>query len=133
MNPFQIKVEKPWGYELIFTPPEAPTVGKLLHLNAGCRFSLQYHEVKEETMVLVKGKASIFLGESKESIKKEEMILNYGYLITPKLIHRCEAVTDCDILESSNKESGTTVRLEDDYNRDDETEESRKFERSQNT
>lgn len=125
MKPFQLKVEKPWGYELIFTPPEAPTVGKLLHLNAGRRFSLQYHEVKEETMVLVNGKANIYLGNTKETVVKLEMLLKHGYLITPGTIHRCEALTDCDILESSTKEEGTTVRLEDDYARKDETEEER--------
>lgn len=130
MKPFQLKVEKPWGYEFVFTPPKAPTVGKLLHLNAGCRFSLQYHEVKEETMVLVNGKANIYLGNTRETVVKQEMLLNHGYLITPGTIHRCEALTDCDILESSTKEEGATIRLEDDYNRNNETEKSRKLERS---
>lgn len=121
MKSYQLKVEKPWGYELIFTPPEAPTVGKLLHLKAGCRFSLQYHDIKQETLVLITGKANIIMGEV-----KKEMLQNHGYLITPKTIHRCEAVTDCDIFESSTKEEGTTVRIEDDYMRKDETEEERK-------
>jgi len=122
MKSYQLKVEKPWGYELIFTPPDSPTVGKLLHLNAGCRFSLQYHEIKEETLVLVNGRANIILGKA-----KEEMRQDHGYLIIPRLIHRCEAITDCDIFESSTKEEGTTVRIEDDYMRKDETEEERKL------
>ncbi len=122
MKSYQLKVEKPWGYELIFTPPDSPTVGKLLHLKAGCRFSLQYHDIKQETLVLITGKANIIMGE-----EKEEMRQNYGYLINPGLIHRCEAITDCDIFESSTKEEGTTVRVEDDYHRGNETEEERKL------
>lgn len=127
MKPFQIKVEKPWGYELIFTPPEAPTLGKLLHLNKGGRLSLQYHEIKEETLVLVSGEAKIFFGILRDlgDLKEEEMEFKKGYLIPNGMIHRVEAITDCDVLESSTKEEGKTVRLQDDYQRKDETEEER--------
>jgi hypothetical protein len=38
-------------------------------------------------------------------------------------------ITDCDILEVSTPEIGTTFRLEDDFKRPDETEELRKEER----
>jgi len=125
MNAFQIKVDKPWGFELIFAPPEAPAAGKLLHINAGSRFSLQYHEIKEETLVLVSGEAKIIYGNDQNSLSKEPMKTNFGYFIPKKTIHRIEAITDCDILESSTKEEGTTVRLEDDYSRGDESEEER--------
>lgn len=122
LKPFLQKIPKPWGYELIFTPPEAPVAGKLLHLNAGCRFSLQYHEIKEETLILIKGEAKITLGESENNLVTEEMRKNSGYFIPKGLVHRCEAITDCDILESSTKEEGTTVRLQDDYARKNESE-----------
>lgn len=125
MKSFQIKVDKPWGYELVFTPLEASAVGKLLHLNAGARFSLQYHEIKEETLVLVKGEAKIIYGESESGLIEEMMKLNFGYFITKGLIHRVQAITDCDILEASTPESGVTIRLQDDYERKNETEEER--------
>ena len=41
MTPYSQKIEKPWGYELIFTPPESLVVGKILHLKEGLRFSYQ--------------------------------------------------------------------------------------------
>jgi hypothetical protein len=50
LEPHQVKVEKPWGREIIWTPPELSRAGKLLSVRAGCRLSLQYHEVKEETL-----------------------------------------------------------------------------------
>jgi len=40
--------------------------------------------------------------------------------------HRHQAVTDCDVMEVSTPESGTTWRLEDDFSRPDETPEQRK-------
>ena len=125
VNPFLQKIPKPWGYELIFTPPEAPTVGKLLHINAGSRFSLQYHEMKEETLVLTSGEAKIFYGSDQNNLTEELMKPLFGYFLPKKAVHRIQAITDCDILESSTKEEGTTVRLQDDYQRKDETEEER--------
>jgi len=125
VNPFLQKIPKPWGYELIFTPPEAPTVGKLLHINAGSRFSLQYHEMKEETLVLTSGEAKIFYGSDQNNLTEELMKPLFGYFLPKKAVHRIQAITDCDILESSTKEEGTTVRLQDDYQREDETEEER--------
>ncbi|PJE69335.1 cupin [Candidatus Shapirobacteria bacterium CG10_big_fil_rev_8_21_14_0_10_38_14] len=125
MIAFQVKTEKPWGYEILFTPPESQTIGKLLHINAGARFSLQYHEVKEETLTLMAGESKIIWGENENDLKTENMKKNHGYFIPKRLIHRCEAVSDCDIFESSTKEEGTTVRLQDDYTRKNETEEER--------
>lgn len=126
LQPFQIKIEKPWGFEIIFTPPESPTVSKLIHLNKGSRFSLQYHEQKDETLILISGKAKIIFGKSKENLIQEEMKTFFGYFIPHGLIHRCQAIEECDIIESSTKETGATIRLEDDYSRGNETEEERK-------
>lgn len=125
MIPYQLKIEKPWGYEIIFTPPEAPATAKILHLNKDFRFSLQYHEQKAETLILINGSAKLIWGNDKNNLHEEEMKNGRGYFIPRGLIHRCEAVTDCDIFESSTPEVGKTVRLEDDYKREDETEEER--------
>lgn len=115
------KVEKPWGYEIIFTPPDSPVTGKILHIRKGARFSYQYHDKKQETLCLLRGKAKITIEE-----KEFEMEPLKGYFIRPMVKHRCKGITACDILEASTKEEGNTVRLEDDYNRGIETEESRK-------
>ncbi|MGB9706621.1 MAG: cupin [Microgenomates group bacterium] len=122
MKPYIQKIIKPWGYELIFTPPASPVTGKILHLDAGKRFSYQYHDKKTETLCLLRGEAKIIIEE-----KTSKMRLLRGYFISPMMKHRCWAITDCDILEVSTKEEGSTVRLEDDYNRPTETEEMRKL------
>ena len=43
------RVEKPWGYELIWAETDE-YVGKILHVTAGEALSLQYHEIKDETL-----------------------------------------------------------------------------------
>lgn len=126
MKPYQQKIKKPWGYELVLTPPEANAIAKILHLDKGARFSLQFHEKKAETLVLINGDAKLIWGNDENRLFEEKMKNGRGYFIPRGLIHRCEAITNCDIFESSTKEEGVTVRLEDDYSRKDETEEERK-------
>ncbi len=58
-----------------------------------------------------------------EEIKME---LNKGYFIPPFQKHRAQGIKNSLIFESSTKEEGNTVRLEDDYSRGTETEEKRK-------
>jgi len=118
---YSVKINKPWGYEIIFTPPDSPVTGKILHLNQGARFSYQYHEKKTETLCLFNGRAKIILNDEEIEMEPQK-----GYFIKPIVKHRCQAITDCDLLEASTKEEGTTVRLQDDYQRPDETDELRK-------
>lgn len=122
-NSFILK--KPWGYEIVLVPANSPVSTKILHINAGCRFSLQYHEVKEESLVLINGEAKIIFGKNENELVEEVMQKNVGYFIPSGVVHRCSAISECDIFESSTKEEGTTVRLQDDYSRKDETEEER--------
>ena len=50
------RVEKPWGYELIWALTDR-YVGKILHVKAGHVLSLQYHNRKDETMHVLSGRA----------------------------------------------------------------------------
>lgn len=125
-KPLGQKIQKPWGYEIILTSPESPVTGKILHLDNGKRFSLQYHDKKIETLTLFSGEAYIILEDDKRKINEVKMEFNKGYFIRPFQKHRCQGIKDCLILEASTKEEGETVRLEDDYGRGTETEEVRK-------
>jgi mannose-6-phosphate isomerase-like protein (cupin superfamily) len=114
-------VDKPWGREVILTTSDLPYTAKILEISAGKRLSLQYHDQKLETLCLISGEANIIWGTDKDNLKTEKMIREIGYTITPNIIHRFEAITDCQIYEASTGEIGTTFRLEDDANRPDET------------
>jgi mannose-6-phosphate isomerase len=126
LKPQYQKVIKPWGYEIILTPEESPVTGKILHLDDDKRFSLQYHDKKIETLTLIQGSAFIILENNQGQMEKIEMELNKGYFIQPFQRHRAQGIKDSLIFESSTKEEGNTVRLEDDYNRGTETEKKRK-------
>jgi len=124
--PYQKKVDKPWGYEIIYTSDCDPITGKLLHVKAGKRLSLQYHDTKEEALCLIKGKAIITLSDSKKKLHEIPMELLKGYFVSKYQIHRITAITAIDFIESSTPEKGNTFRLEDDSNRKTETEAMRK-------
>lgn len=123
--PFVKKVEKPWGYELIITQDDLPYCGKVMHVQAGKRWSVHFHEEKKETLCLISGEAEIWLHDGTE-IKKVPMQREVGYCVTPGQTHRVVAITDCVIVEASEYEHGLTVRVEDDFERRNEDDELRK-------
>lgn len=130
-EPYVKKIEKPWGYELHFVPEYMPYMGKIEHINAGARMSLQSHDQKQESWFLMKGKAKIIWDGEDGKLVETEMEEGKGYTCRIGQRHRLAGITDCDIIEVSTPEQGTTYRLEDDYKRPDETPEIRKKERGE--
>ena len=111
------RVEKPWGYELHWAKTDR-YVGKLIHVNAGHALSLQYHNVKDETIYLHSGRLLFEIQEGPELIERE-MFPGERVHITPKTIHRMTAIEDSDVFEVSTPELDDVVRLQDRYGRED--------------
>jgi mannose-6-phosphate isomerase len=122
-----LKVEKPWGYELHWAKT-GRYVGKLIHVNAGHALSLQYHNLKDETIFLSSGRMLFEIAPQplKEGeqwtqahvLTKREMKPGESVHVVPRTVHRMTAVTDCDIFEVSTPELQDVVRLEDRYGRE---------------
>ena len=110
-----VRVDKPWGYELRFAQTER-YAGKVLFIEAGNQLSLQYHEVKEESLLVQSGQLELVLGRDDEQVVE---LLGPGdaWHITPGTVHRFRAVTDCLLFEVSTPELEDVVRIEDDYGR----------------
>lgn len=123
------RIEKPWGYELHWTPDNKPYMGKLLHVNAGSRLSLQIHDQKQETWFLIAGRGKVIWENNQGELIETELEPQKGYSCAVGQKHRLAGITDCDVIEVSTPEIGITYRLEDDYQRPNETEEVRKEER----
>jgi mannose-6-phosphate isomerase-like protein (cupin superfamily) len=108
-------VPKPWGHETIWAHTDQ-YVGKILHINAGHALSVQYHDVKDETVYLLSGELIYRVWENDEP-RNVELKIGEAFRITPRTIHQMEAITDCDILEASTPHLDDVVRLEDRYGR----------------
>jgi mannose-6-phosphate isomerase-like protein (cupin superfamily) len=129
-NPYVKRVEKPWGYELHWVREDAPYMGKIEHIDAGKRMSLQIHDEKQESWLLINGQAKVIWENSYGVLVETELQPGQGYSTYVGQKHRLCGITDCDIVEVSTPELGTTWRLEDDYARPDETPEQRIKERT---
>ena len=111
------RVDKPWGYELIWAVAD-DYVGKVLFVKAGHSLSLQFHREKDESWLVHAGRAKLELGEAGESILNEEIIgPGAAFHYPPGTVHRVTALDDTTILEVSTPHLDDVVRLEDSYGR----------------
>ena len=109
-------VDKPWGHELIWAKTDR-YVGKILHVRAGEALSLQYHRVKDETIMVLTGKLRFeFYAEGAEPCVRE-LGPREPFHIVPGVRHRMTAIEDTDVVEVSTTELDDVVRLEDRYGR----------------
>lgn len=131
IEPYVKRVEKPWGFELHWVREDAPYIGKLLHINAGARLSLQVHDEKLESWFIVSGRAIVIWENSKGELVETELKPGVGYSTRIGQKHRLKGITDAEILEVSTPEQGTTWRLHDDYARPHETPQQRRKERGE--
>ncbi len=109
------RVDKPWGYELVWARTDH-YVGKLLHVRAGHVLSLQFHHRKDETMHVLSGELILRTQEG-DTLSARPFTAGETVHIPPKLIHQIEAVVDSDVLEASTPELDDLVRLQDRYGR----------------
>lgn len=128
-KPYSRRVEKPWGYELHWTPDNLPYMGKILHIEAGKRLSLQAHDAKQESWTLINGECKVEWDNRDGKLTETVLVAGEGYTCEVGQRHRLIGITDCDVLEVSTPEIGVTWRLEDDYSRPDETEDVRRKDR----
>jgi mannose-6-phosphate isomerase len=111
------RVEKPWGWELVWADTDR-YVGKLLFIRAGEALSLQYHEVKDESWLVREGRARLELGEVGEELEELELRGGDALRYPPGTLHRVTALDDTLIVEVSTPDLDDVVRLEDRYGRE---------------
>ena len=116
------RVEKPWGYELLWAVSEE-YAGKLLWVKAGHQLSLQFHRQKDESWYLLEGRAELeFAAAGQTTTSREVVTPGAAFRIRPGTVHRIRALEDTLMLEVSTPHLDDVVRLEDQYGRasDDE-------------
>lgn len=109
-------MEKPWGHEVWWAQTDA-YAGKLLHVKAGHRLSLQLHREKDESSYVLSGRLLLTRGASAESLREEEIGPGFAWHVEPGTVHSIEAIEDSVVLEVSTPHLDDVVRLEDRYGR----------------
>jgi mannose-6-phosphate isomerase len=109
-------VDKPWGNELIWAVTDR-YVGKILHIKQGEALSLQYHRVKDETIMVLSGRLRFEFFADGQPPQSKELGPREPFHVTPGLRHRMIALADTDVVEVSTTELDDVVRLDDRYGR----------------
>jgi len=97
------KVPKGWGEELIIENNEL-YCGKLLIFKKGCKFSMHYHMIKDETWYVDKG-IFIYRWIDTETADLKEQTLTSGDIVRqqPGQPHQLEALEDGVVFEVSTQ------------------------------
>ncbi len=114
------RVEKPWGYEIIFALTEH-YCGKVLFLREGEQLSLQFHREKDEVIYLHEGRIELEAGDPGKPLDVEVVTPGHAFRMRPGTVHRWRALEDSLVLEVSTPGLDDVVRLDDRYGRADAT------------
>ena len=105
-------VPKGWGEELIIENNDM-YCGKVLVFNSGCKFSMHYHMIKDETWYVEYGEF-IYRWLDTETAELHEIILREGDVVRqrPGQPHQLEAITNGRIFEvSTHHENSDSYRI----------------------
>jgi len=111
-----VRVEKPWGYELLWASTDR-YAGKILHINAGHLLSLQYHELKHESIYVLSGRMIFRYHNAEGALVDRVMETGEAQQVPTGMVHQFEALERTDVLEASTPHLDDVVRLQDRYGR----------------
>jgi hypothetical protein len=135
------KINKPWGYEkwIADGSPDFKYALKEILFRANFKSSIQFHEFKEETNYIQKGKGVLYYSDTPinvkkfrqgkysedeinkiiNNLKKQELTPGMIFHVKPGIIHRVEAIEDLILIESSTIELDDVYRINDEWKRHD--------------
>lgn len=110
--------ERPWGWFLNHHSMSGVHL-KTLHVNAGARLSLQRHQHRSETWVLVSGDAQAFAGPTPDTLEERELAVNHPYYVPAGTIHRLASKNGGVLVEISygQFDENDIERFADDFGR----------------
>jgi len=111
------RVAKPWGEELIWALTDR-YCGKVITIETGRRLSLQYHEEKDEAILVVRGRLRLLLENEHGQDEVSELGPGDSAHVAVGRRHRYEAIERVELVEVSTPELGDVVRIEDDFGRE---------------
>jgi mannose-6-phosphate isomerase len=111
------RVDKPWGHELIWALTDR-YCGKILVIETGRRLSLQYHEQKDEAILVMSGRLLLHLDDENGTMTSRELGPGASAHIAVGRRHRYEAIERVELVEVSTPELDDVVRVEDVFGRE---------------
>ena len=113
----QTRVRKPWGEERIWIHTDQ-YAGKVITIEAGKRLSLQYHEAKDEAILVLSGSLRLHLEDGEGRMRALELGPGQSRRVPVGRRHRFEALDRTELIEVSGPQLDDVVRVEDDFGRE---------------
>lgn len=107
---------KPWGREELITLDKNYVLKKIT-MNKNCQCSLQYHEIKNETIYVLEGRLKVLFGKNKTDLKEIFLGPHDSIELKSPTVHRMYGVEKSIYLEASTPELNDVIRIDDDYGR----------------
>jgi len=96
-------VPKGWGGETIIVNNEL-YCGKILVFNEGCKFSMHYHLIKQETWYVIKGEFEFSWIDTEKGETHTKMLYEQDVVTIPiGMPHQLKALQDGEIFEVSSQ------------------------------
>ena len=96
-------IPKGWGHEIIFENNEL-YCGKLLVFKKGCKFSMHYHMIKDETWYVQEGEFLYrWINTETAEVVTETLVVGDSVRQLPGQPHQLEALTDGVVFEVSTE------------------------------
>jgi mannose-6-phosphate isomerase-like protein (cupin superfamily) len=111
------RVRKPWGDELIWVLTDR-YCGKVITIETGRRLSLQYHERKDEAILVTSGRLRLELEDADGTMTVRELGAGESAHVAVGRLHRYGAIERVELVEVSTAEIEDVVRVEDDFGRE---------------
>jgi mannose-6-phosphate isomerase-like protein (cupin superfamily) len=111
------RVDKPWGHELIWALTDR-YCGKIIVIETGRRLSLQYHEQKDESILVMSGRLLLHLDDDAGTMTTRELGPGESAHVAVGRRHRYESIERVELVEVSTPELDDVVRVEDDFGRE---------------
>lgn len=120
------KVIKPWGYELWINSLNTDFAFKKIYIKKGFQTSLQFHNYKRETNLVLDGEARLYYKKNKMVKNMNVKTKDIGYKkikkgtiinVFPKILHRIKALSNITLYEVSSPHLKDVVRVQDDTSR----------------
>jgi mannose-6-phosphate isomerase-like protein (cupin superfamily) len=113
----QRRVEKPWGNELIWVLTDR-YCGKVITIDTGRRLSLQYHDRKDEAILVLAGRLRLHLEDDSGTMATRDMGPGESAHVPVGRRHRFESLERVELVEVSTPELDDVIRVEDDFGRE---------------
>lgn len=104
-----------WGKEILLALAPKHWTLKLITMKQGAKGGLQYHRLKDEGGVMLRGSMKVTYDDGHGELVSRVCRKGDTFHFPPGAVHQAEAITSCSYIEVSTPHFNDRVHVEDKY------------------